>query len=135
MIKNFKPREFDDYSILPSYVTNIRRYTLTAEIKGGYTITLARLQVGDSVSAGNLLTHALFESFNDHGRRMAINRTRVSGVDREFLAVKNAMVRCGVEFAPVTPRDSEEMLNALGYWFCRNNEEIERYAIMSQRCH
>lgn len=135
MIKSFVLGRFNGWDTLPSYVTDVRAYTLMAVVKGGYTITLAKLTVGESMSAGNPLTHALFESFTDHGERMAIVRTRVSGYEREFVAVKNAMIGCGVEFNPVTPCTSTEMLNALGAWFCGQNPEIESCSLVSQSCH
>ena len=84
-----------------------------------------------SLSAGSLLAHALFESFTDHGERMAVHRTRVSGHDREFWAVKNALVGAGVEFANVTSCSNEEILNALGDWFRGANPEIASCSVVS----
>ena len=85
-----------------------------------------------SVSAGNPLTHVLFESFSDHGERRAIARTRVSGQEREFIAVMNAMLEVGVDFESVTPCYSEMMLTALGAWLQLRNPDIEKYEIVSQ---
>ena len=135
MIKSFTPRGFDGDNKIPSYATKIKRFTLLAELEEGYVITLAKLSVGESVSAGNQLTHASFESFDDHGRRKAAVRTRVSGYNREFVAVQNAMIGAGVEFAPVTPCTSEDMLNALGNWFREHNPDIKKCSLVSQRCH
>lgn len=98
MIRNFNPRPFEGSNPLPTYVSNTRIFTLTAVAPGGYIITLAWLTVGDSVSAGNPLAHALFESFSDHGERKKVARTRVSGFDREYLAAKNAMMETSIEF-------------------------------------
>lgn len=135
MIKSFTPRPYEGENPLPTYATDLRKYTLLGTIAGGYKITLARLTIGDSVSAGNPLTHALFESFTDHGERMAVNRTRVSGYDREFWAVKNAMQGVGVELADVTPCGSGELLKALGDWFRGQNPEIENCSLVSRSCH
>lgn len=135
IIKSFTPRSFDGLNLLPSYVSNVKSYTLTASVKGGYVITLAKLSVGNSVSAGNPLTHASFESFSDHGEQMATARTRMSGHEREFTAVKNAMMDVGVEFAPVTPCDSKKLLNALGDWLREQNPDIEYCTLVSQSRH
>lgn len=136
MIKDFIPQEFTGPNPLPTYATtNMMEYTLLGRVQGGYVITLARLTVGDSVSAGNPLTHALFESFTDHGKRCAVARTRVSGFDREFAAVKNAMFAAGVEFTAAPPCSSEEILTAFGAWFKKRNPEIEDCFVVSQTCH
>ena len=103
MIKNFTPEQYAGVNTLPQYVTNARAYTLIGTVKGGYIITLAKLTVGSSMSAGNPLSHALFESFTDHGERMKTARTRVSGKNQELVAVKNAMVETGIEFNPALP--------------------------------
>lgn len=135
MIKNFEPQPYDGLNPLPSYVTNVSSFTLTGSIPGGYEITLAKLTVGESVSAGNPLSHALFESFDDHGRRMKATRTRVSGFDREFVAVKSAMSGCGFAFHPALPGACETILYALGEFFQAQNPEIAEVAIVSQSCH
>ena len=67
MIKNYNPRPFEQLNSLPTYVVITERYELLAKTKAGYVITLAKLTVGQSKSAGNLLNHVLFESFSDHG--------------------------------------------------------------------
>ena len=135
MIKSFTPRPFDGYNALPSYAKDVKSFALLGNVTGGYVITLAKLSVGETTSAGNALTHALFESFDDHGKRMAVTRTRISGFDREFTAVKNAMMGAGVEFSPVTSCGSEKMLNALGTWFRGHNPDIESCSLVSQSCH
>ena len=135
MIKNYNPRPFEQFISLPTYVAITDRYNLLAKTKTGYTIMLATLTIGGSVSAGNSLTHVLFESFSDHGERMAIVRTRVSGHNRVFSAVMNAMMDAGVEFESVTPCHSETMLTALGAWIQARNTDIDQYEIVSQICH
>lgn len=135
MIKSFDPKPFKRFNSLPTYVQDLRVYTLIGIIHDGYRITLGKLTVGDSLSAGNPLTHALFESFTDHGERMSVCRTRVCGCDREFWAVKNAMFEAGVEFENVTSCTNKEMMDALGDWFCETNPEIKSYLLMSQSCH
>lgn len=136
MIKDFIPRAYAGPNPLPTYATaDLIQYALLGKIRGGYVITLAKLTIGGSVSAGNPLTHALFESFTDHGERRGIARTRVSGSDREFTAVKNAMFAAGVEFTAAPPCGSEEILTAFGEWFMERNPEIEGCSVVSQTCH
>ena len=135
MIKDFTPMPYAGINPLPVYVSNVRTYKLIGGVPGGYTITLAKLTVGGSVSAGNPLAHALFESFSDHGEQMKTARTRVSGYDREFIAIKNAMIEAGVEFHPITTCSGEEILRALGEWFQTQNDEIASFSIVSQSCH
>lgn len=135
MIKNFTPMPFEGINPLPVYVTNVRAYTLVGIVPGGYHVTLAKLMVGESKSAGNPLGHALFESFSDHGERMKSVRTRVSGSDREFTAIKNAMIETGVEFFPTLPSPCEEVLSSLGDWFMVSNPEIMECSVVSQTCH
>ena len=132
MIKNYNPRPFEQFISLPTYVAISGQYELLAMTKTGYTIRLAKLTIDQSVSAGNLLSHVLFESFSDHGERRAIARTRVSGNERVFIAVMNAMLEVGVEFESVTPCHSEMMLTALGAWIQARNPDIKNYDIVSQ---
>ena len=132
MIKSYNPRPFEQFTPLPTYVAIAEQYELLAMTKTGYTITLAKLTIGKSMSAGNQLTHVLFESFSDHGERRAVARTRMSGNDRVFSAVMNAMLEVGVEFESVTPCHSEMMLTALGAWIQARNPDIEHYEIVSQ---
>lgn len=135
MIKNFKAQPMSRQNKLPIYVNNINKYTLIGTIQGGYKITLARLSVGESVSAGNNLTHALFESYTDHGEQAKITRTRVSGVDRTYIAVRSAMSEAGVEFQPAHMQlqsESEELLKALGTWFMSKNQDIIEVSVVSQ---
>lgn len=138
MIKNFTPKPFEGINELPNYVTSTKSFDLIARVVGGYEITLAKLTVGQSMSAGSPLTHALFESFTDHGERRRATRTRSNGFnedDREFAAVRNAMCDTGISFNPALPCDSEGMLEALGKWFQDANPEIEEVSVVSQRCH
>ncbi len=132
MIKNFVPQPYDGLNPLPSYVGNVRAYTLVATAAGDYNVTLAKLTVGDSVSAGNPLSHALYESFTDHGKQAKATRTRASGCDREFAAVKNAMIMAGVEFYPALPSSCEDILNSLGEWFVTQNPELSGASVVSQ---
>ncbi len=127
MIKNYNPRPFEQFNSLPTYVTITEQYELLAKMKTGYVIRLAKLTVGKSVSAGNQLCHVLFESFSDHGERRAIAKTRMSGCNREFNAVMNAMTEVGVEFEAITPCHSEVMLIALEVWIQLRNPEIDKY--------
>ena len=135
MIKNFIPQPFEGGNPLPNYVSNVSEYTLVGTVPGGYKVVLARLTVGESLSAGNPLAHALFESFTDHGDRAKVSRTRVSGYDREFIAVRSAMSETGVEFLPAVSCPSETLLEALGEWFMANNPEIAGVSVVSQTCH
>lgn len=135
MIKSFTPQPFEGVNTLPAYVSNTKVYFLTAKVPGGYEITLAKLTTGDSMSAGNPLSHALFESFSDHGERAKAARTRVCGHDREFAAVKNAMLETGVQFHPALPNSCETILYALGEWFQAQNPDIQEISVVSQSCH
>lgn len=135
MIKYFTPQPYDGLNFLPDYVKNKRIYTLEGTTSGGYVITLAKLTVAESVSAGTPLSHAVFESFTDHGQRMKAARTRVSGIDKDFVAAKSAMMETGVEFHPALPNSCETILYSLGEWFQVQNPEIEALAVVSQTCH
>ncbi len=138
MIKDFVPQPYDGLTVLPDYVTDTRFYTLTGSVPGDYTVTLARLTVGDSKSAGNLLTHVLFESFDDHGHIMKAVRVRIGGMDsldREFTAAKCAMGTAGVRFNPTIPCSCEALLQALGEWYAAQNPELSSMNVMSQTCH
>ena len=117
MIKSFTPQPYDGLSALPDYVTSPRFYTLVGYAPGDYTVTLARMTVGDSKSAGNPLAHVLFESFDDHGVAMKTARTRAGGLDREYIAACEAMLR------------------SLGDWFMAHNPELSSVEVMSQTCH
>ncbi len=135
MIKNFIPQPYNGLNALPIYATNVRAYTLVASIPNGYDITLAKLTVGESVSKGNMLSHAQFESYTDHGKRAMTARTRASGYDREFAAVKNAMIVTGVEFHPTLPKPCEAVIQALGEWFMAQNPELLKIELVSQTRH
>jgi len=135
MIKNFEPKPFDGSNPLPNYVGNIKKCELIATVPGGYKIMLAKLTTGDSMSAGTPLAHAMFESFTDHGERAKVTRTRVSGYDRNFIAVRSAMNEAGVEFNPSLSCAGETILHALGEWFKANNPEILGVSVVSQMCH
>ena len=123
MIKDFTPMPYEGINPLPDYVTNVRAYTLVGTAPG------------ESKSAGNPLAHALFESFSDHGEQKKAARTRVSGFDREFIAVKNAMIETGMDFFPTLSSPCEEVLRSLGDWFMVSNPEITECSVVSQTCH
>lgn len=131
MIKNYNPRPFERYSALPSYVTITDEYELLGQTKTGYIIRFAKLTIGKSNSAGNPLTHVLFESFSDHGERMVVTRTRVGGQGGEFIAVLNAMMDAGIEFESVIPCHFETLLTALGALIQAKNPDISKYEIVS----
>lgn len=136
MIKNFIPKPFEGGNPLPDYVSKVSRYELVGTVPGGYRVTLAKLAVGSSVSAGNPLSHALFESYTDHGERAKVARTRVSGSDMGFISVRSAMSETGVEFHPALPCSEEDVLRALGEWFKVQNPEISEVSVVvSQTCH
>lgn len=135
MIKSFTPEQYAGVNSLPLYVTGVREYTLVGTTNDGYVITLGRLTVGSSLSAGNPLSHALFESFTDHGERKKTARTRVSGKNQELTAVKNAMTETGIEFNPALPNSCETILYSLGQYFQSVNPDIREFALMSQTCH
>ncbi len=135
MIKNFIPQPYDGLNAIPSYATNVRIFTLVATIPNSYEITLAKLTVGESVSQGNELSHAQFESYTDHGKRAKAARARAGGYDSEFIAVKNAMIVTGVEFHPTLPKPCEAVMQALGEWFMAQNPELERVELVSQTRH
>jgi hypothetical protein len=135
MIKSFIPQQYEGFNPLPAYVSNTRAYTLIATVPGDYVITLAKLTVGESDSAGNALAHALFESYTNHGARMKVARTRVNGHDRDFIAVKNAMIEAGVEFHPTLSSPCEAVLRSLGEWFMAENPDITGFSLVSQSCH
>ena len=135
MIKNVKLKPFDKPNYLPTYVGDVKTYTLIATVPGDYEITPAKLTVGASVSAGNPLSHALFESYSDHGQKMIEAKSRVSGYEREFMAVKSAMLEAGIDFELIAPCHFSDMLNALGAYYQAGNPEIQDYAVVSQSCH
>ncbi len=132
MIKNYVPKPFIGTNQLPNYVSNVKKYILNGTITGGYIIRLAKLTVGESTSNGVILSHARFQSYSDHGKRKSDIKTRVSGYNREFNAIKNVMFEAGVEFDNVTFGSTEEIINALGEWFKRHNSDILSYSLMSQ---
>ena len=136
MIKNFNPKPFEGGNPLPDYVSNVSRYELVGIVPGGYHVTLTKLAVGSSISAGNPLSHALFESYTDHGERAKVALTRVSGSDMGFISVRSAMCETGVEFFPTLPCSEEDVLRSLGDWFMVQNPDISEVSVVvSQTCH
>lgn len=137
MIKNVALKPFTETCELPSYVYKnvFYKYTLTATIEGDYKVVLARLITGYTNSADNILSHALFESYTDHGDKMIETKVRVDGFEREFMAAKSVMVSAGIEFEPIPPCHVSELLKGLGAYYQRQNPDIKSYAVMSQTCH
>ena len=134
MIKNVELKPYDKSNHLPTYVGDVKTYALIATVPGNYEINLAKLTVGTSVSAGNLLSHALFESYTDHGHKMIETKSRVSGYEREFMAVKSVMLEAGIEFDPIVPCHFLDLLKGLGAYYQAGNPEIRDYAVVSQKC-
>ena len=56
MIKNFTPQPYDGLTALPDYVTSPRFYTLVGYAPGDYTVTLARMTVGEYIAAKNAMS-------------------------------------------------------------------------------
>lgn len=137
MIKNINLKPFDKSCELPTYVygNGVDKYTLVATIPGDYKITLAKLLIGSSVSGKTVLSHALFESYTDHGEKMSESKIRMGGCEREFMAAKNVMTEVGIEFEPTAPCHFLEILNMLGAYYQAGNPEILNYEVLSQRCH
>ncbi len=139
MIKNVQLKPFDikNSCELPTYVygNGVEKYTLFATVPGNYKITLAKLTIGTLVSKETVLSHAMFESYTDHGEKMSAAKIRISGCEREFMAVKNVMLKVGIEVESIAPCHFCELLNALGAYYQAGNPEIIEYAVMSQRCH
>lgn len=133
MIKSVDLKPFKKHELFPAYVysNSVRIYTLNATVPGGYEITLARIVVGKSMSGGAPLSHVLFESYTKNGQKMIEIKTRVSGYEREFNAVKQAMIKAGVEFEPIAPCHLEELLEGLEAWYKAVNPDIQEYAVMS----
>ena len=137
MIKKIELKPFKNSQLFPAYVykKGIETYTLNASLSGGYKIMLGKIIVGNSISNGAPLCHAMFESYTKHGEKMIETKTRVSGYEREFNAVKQVMMEAGVEFEPIAPCHPEELLNALGARYKADNPDIQSYAVVSQTCH
>lgn len=135
MIKSYNPKPYAGENPLPTYVTNIQHYKLLGQAPGGYTITLAEMILGDSISAGTELTHVLFRSYTDHGDRMAEVRTRASGFERQANAMLSAVSQAGVEFNSVTFCKVEKLMEALADWFRGANPELEGCYLVSQSRH
>lgn len=137
MIKDVNLKPFTKSEMFPAYVykKGLTIYTLNAMVADGYEITLAKLTVGESTSDSELLCHALFESYNDHGEKMVETRARMSGSEREFNAGKEAMIKAGIEFEPITPCHFDELMSELGAWYEAANPDIRECKVMSQKCH
>lgn len=129
MIKNVDLKPFKKFQLFPAYVykNGIEIYTLNATVSGGYEITLAQIIVGNSLSGGAPLCHVLFEGYAKNGQKMIETKTRVGGYEREFNAVKQAMIKAGVEFEPIAPCHLEELLEGLGAWYKAANPDIQEF--------
>lgn len=136
MIRNVALKPFQKAQLFPAYVykNGVKTYTLNAVVSSGYEIVLARITVGDSLSGGAPLSHVLFEGYAKNGQKMIETKTRVGGYEREFNAVKQAMIKAGVEFEPIVPCHPEELLSGLGAWYKAVNPDIRDYAVVSQTC-
>lgn len=135
MVKDVKLKPFAGTSSLPTYTRwqGLKVYKLTAEIMDSYEITLAVLTVGQSASGKNNLSHVLFESYDEHGRKMAEVRMRTSGYEREFMAITGAMVEAGITFGALDPSCSvEDILTELGEWYETNNPDIQSFKVTLQ---
>ena len=137
MIKNVELKPFEKHCELPTYVygNGVEEYELVGTIAGGYKILMARLKVGTSKSKGEILSHAVFESYTTHGEKMSETKIRIGGCDSDFMAVKNAMIKSGIELENIAPCHFCDLLNALGACYQAANPDIQGYAVMSQRCH
>ena len=137
MIKNVQLKPFEMSLELPTYVygKGVDKYTLVGTIQGDYKITLAKLKIGKSFSGDTVLSHALFESYTNHGEKMSEAKIRMTGCESEFMAVKNVMIKAGIEFENIAPCHFCDLLNALGAYYQAGNPEITEYTVVSQRCH
>ena len=136
MIKSVDLKPFTKAYPLPTYARRqgLEIYTLTATVNGGYEITLANLTVGKSISADNQLSHVLYESFDDHGKKMAEVRMRTGGYEREFMAVTGALAGAGIIFDTIDPsRPVEDIMNEIGEWYKASNPDIQEIEITAQK--
>ena len=136
MIKNVKLKPFDKTCKFSDYVyrNKVDEYELVGVV-GDYNISLARLRIGISKTPNGECSHAIFESFDSHGKKMSESKFRTDGCDREFMAVKNAMIGVGIEFENTAPCHFLELLNALGAYYRAENPDITKCVVLSQRCH
>ena len=73
--------------------------------------------------------------YNNEVKLYTLNATVSGGYEREFNAVKQAMIKAGIEFEPIPPCHIEELLEGLGAWYKAANPDIRGYAVVSQTCH
>lgn len=137
MIKNVCLKKFHQSCSFPAYVykCGIDKYTLIATVMGKYQIILARLFIGKSNSGDTVLTHAIFESYDEYGKKMVETQFRTNGLESEFMAVKNVMWKAGIKFFEVAPCHFSELLKGLGAYYQAVNPDIDDYTVMSQICH
>lgn len=136
MIKSVDLKPFTKTNPLPTYARwqGLEIYTLRATVNGGYEITLANLTIGRSMSAKNPLSHVLYESYDNHGKKMSEVRMRAGGYEREFMAVTGAMAGAGIIFDAVDPScPVEELMNEIGGWYKASNPDIQEIKIDLQK--
>ena len=136
MIKSIDLKPFTKTNPLPTYARwqGLDVYTLKATVKNGYEITLANLTIGKSMSAQNPLSHVLFESYSDHGKKMSEVRKRAGGYEREFMAIASAMTEAGIEFDTLKPScPVEDLINEIGSWYKASNHDIQEIEITLQK--
>ena len=114
-------------------------YTAIATIPNDYCMVLGKICIRNTKSSnGATLTHVRFESFDEHDRKMIETRMRVVGLrelERNFIAVENAMIKAGIEFNSVPPCHFLDLLKGLGAFYHAANPDIQSYAVMSQIRH
>ena len=138
-IGEFKP--YVEKCDLPGYAykNGVEEHILIATIPNDYCIVLGKICISNTKSSnGATLTHVRFESFDEHGRKMIETRMCVVGLmelERNFIAVENAMIKAGIEFNSVPPCHFLDLLKGLGAFYHAANPDIQSYAVMSQIRH
>lgn len=135
MIKSFSIKPYTKDSPLPAYVKLKKFYEILATAPGGYRITLAKIYIGESCSAGTPLSHAKFESYTKYGEKARVTRTRASGYNREIVALQNAIIQAGAEIENVTINNSNEIITYIAQWYSDTCPELTNINIVSQMCH
>ena len=139
MIRKIDLKPFDKFRELPLYVfykAKVNKYFLTAKVLGGYVINLAELHLAElENSNGEYMAQVIFKSYTNHGEKMIETKSRVDGLECQFIAVMNAMINAGIIFDTVTPCHFLDLLNALGARYQADNPDILNYSVMSQMCH
>lgn len=136
MIKSVDLKPFTKTNPLPTYARwqGLEIYTLKATVNGGYEITLANLTIGRSMSAKNPLSHVLYESYDDHGKKMSEVKIRAGGDEREFMAVAGAMAGAGIIFDTIeSSRPVEDLMTEIGNWYKNSNPDIQEIEVTLQK--